>query len=349
MKQRKIFKLLIKIALALKHNAHALILSGWISIVFAERLFFDKIVWLRTPIFPNAIFDTGVIFIFLFTWLLILWSLLLRKNQVLTIRKKITSLLNEVLEEVKHSKIIIIAFGILFIAAIFDSIRNNTSIIHVFINWIDLIKKFILEELQVPLLTLIYLGLVSLLLKVLYNFSGSKKEKINTQIKEWILGNFLIAIVWVVYVIVYYFSIWTQIMESEIVESMKYSFLFGFVKDSFIYAFLAACLVNGMYRLGHCVEDLKRNSKWLTLGLFGTVAFIISLTALVLDLKYTDSIKAVGPIEYPYPQYSYLIIGHIYLRDWLLLVPLTIVIFIWLFGKINQADEKEKIIKKKKY
>jgi hypothetical protein len=320
---------------AIKQNSFPLLLSGWIALVFAERLVVDKLIWARVHNLAEALLDTAVIVVFLFSWALVLWSMILQKEQAGRFNRKLKSMIRQVYREKKFTRTIVLSLLLFLLVAIYESITQSTSIVHVLASWIYHILEFLESELLEPAAIILYLAMVYAILRILYSIRLST-EKVNNQVKEWIIGNFLIAVVWVVYVLIYYLSLWPHIAESS-----KAFFLFGFIKDSLIYAFLAACLVSGMYRLGLCVDSLSGLTKWMVLAIFAGAAFMIGLVALVLDFNFTDRIKTLGAFEYPDPSQQALIIGHVYVRDWLILLPLVVVVFVWLLRQVNLAAERE--------
>ncbi len=322
------------VLLTLRADEIPLLFSAWISVVFAERIVVDKMAW-GTKRFRDAFVDTGVVVIFLSTWMLILWSLLLKEESITTLRYNVVRWLGEYLID---AKAILIALVIWLSIAIYSGIKSDSSILHVIVSWWKSIYDYLRPEIRITILGVLYLGLTYFLLAFFGRFLEFKTAALNTQLKNWTVGNFPIAIVWVIYVLIYYQSFYHRVIKSSDNEKTKDAFRTGFLKDSFVYCFMAACLVSGMYRFGQCIPYLHGIWKWYAYAIFCGFAIMLAVVAIVMELLYKNKIIEGKPTGYPKGTHKALVLGHVYLRMFLILT-LVIAVFVWLLRRIAMVGE----------
>ena len=119
-------------------------------------------------------------------------------------------------------------------------------------------------------------------------------------------------------------------------------FLRELLKDTAVYAFLAVFLVSGMHRYAACAGALQGMNKWIAFAVFGGFACLLGVLALALDMFVASNIEIFGARGYPERWQRDLIVAHIYLRDWLLLVPLSIFVFARLLLRVSRPPRKSK-------
>jgi hypothetical protein len=320
-----------------KHR-YAITVSAWIGCVYAERLVVDNRLWNKDLGFWNSMTDAAVFLTFLLTTLVTLLALLLRKSQITTWQASVRRLIIKVIKEIRHSLVLRASLLVLFVVGLIEGVASGSSIVKVVTDWMYNSIVEIWVTLKVPLFLVASLGFAYVVLRIIFNAMGKQTPKeLLVSIQEWSVGTFLLTIVWAGYILLYYYKIWPKVPDTA-----QIYFAGGLLKDSFVYTVFAICMINGMYRFGHLASMIPPRKRWNAYAIFASFATVIAILCLVLDLLFLDKIEEATTLQYPFIYQRDILVQHVYIRDFVLLVPLAVLVFVWLLQMVPKQRRTER-------
>jgi len=333
-RRHSVYRRLVDVAYGIRANAFPAVLSAWMAAVFAERVVADRMIWTRDLRLAAALGEPSVHLVFLLCWLLILASLLVGVEQVGAWQARLWRLGSEVAAQKGAAWVLVSSpIGLLILVFLYGALSGR-AYSSIFEQWWQTTKMFAVR-MTIPGAIAAKLALGYAIIRIAYRMLRGHGD-VNKAALEWVTGSFFNYAAWVFYAAVYYLVVWPLV-----VREAQLHFALGFLVNSLTYTFLAAFLVNAMYRFGNCVYLLKGQSKWNAFAVFAGFAAVLAIVMLALDgLNARDVVHGLNR-EYPYAWQWRIAFAHILIRDWVMLVPLVFVVFTWLFRKVIRAAADE--------
>jgi hypothetical protein len=140
--------------------------------------------------------------------------------------------------------------------------------------------------------------------------------------------------------VIVYLWIYSNLILSRLGGEAQLQALAGLAKDTAIYSLITIALVIGTFKAAETLRKLRKNiNRWVVWGgmAFGTIAFMIP--AVVLELSWKDNILRKGlAFEYHEVWQQNLLTFHIMFRDYILLVPLIVAVFLRFMRLVERVN-----------
>jgi hypothetical protein len=312
------------------------IISAWISLVFAERLVIDQFAWGRFASVSSSVFSTSVVVCFFFGWAAILAGMLVDRNSMARYSRFLKELLIRAIKEVFSPLTAILATIGLLIVILIQGATTPQSIYSTVVKWIAGLLRMVSGFVESPEARLLVIVVALYLISVLiYLFLKRRKKGIEDAISELIVSSFFVATF-----VVLYLWIYANLILSELHGEAQLQALAGLAKDTAVYSLVTIALVIGTFKAAETLRKLKKDiNRWLVWGgmAFGTIAFMIP--AIVLELSWKDNILRKGlAFEYREVWQQNLLTFHVMFRDYILLVPLIVAVFLRFMRLVERVN-----------
>jgi hypothetical protein len=117
----------------------------------------------------------------------------------------------------------------------------------------------------------------------------------------------------------------------------------GFIKDSVIYAVIGLFVGSGLIKFESALPLRHGSSPWVVFGCFAAAAIVVAVGVLLIDVWFAEQV-ALGANYWeqvwPAPWQRSTVHLHVYVRDFLLLVPGIVVMFGWVGLRIARHSEE---------
>ena len=313
--------------------------SGLTAAIYAERMVFDLMVH-GDYSFSNAIGSATVWFTFLSICGLLMLALFLDVKWIDERERSLKDLVMRLVVSLRSPTPYVVLIGIALVALLAVGIQTSDPIWKVLQNAIGEVSAEVVDKSREVLL-IVLLIIALFVLRIVRNFLPSHTE-VDIAVREFSLGGFCVAAIWALYLFAYLTAIATEVPEDIVPHFWR-----GWVKDSAIYVFVTLVLVVGLYRFDRASQSLpKLRDRWIVFLVFLSFAVLFILVGLVGDLYFIANISELGALEYPMQkQQTEVVPNHIMIRDFGLFIPLAVVEFTWLAGRISRSNAAESAVK----
>jgi hypothetical protein len=151
----------------------------------------------------------------------------------------------------------------------------------------------------------------------------------------WSASGFFIVTFQVIALAIFHVEVGKR--QRGIVKAMAWS---GFVKDTTIYAVIALFIGSGLVKFENVLGVLSESARWHAFGWFAIAAIAVAIPALGLDVVFAERVvlqpewKKVWRQEWQRRS----IHQHVYVRDFVILVPGIIIMFAWVLVRIGRQS-----------
>jgi len=325
------------------------ILAVWMTIIYCERLIKDIMVFYNYNITKALTEQVEIYFCFIVGCALIIASMIIEKSHV----EKVSKWFKERIKSKFKIKIQNLTVVILIIVIVlYIGMKKKLDLLNTLLYF----KNEFIVDLKWEFIVLVLFAIVSVLAWLINEALGkSEKDPIAVVIREFVLGIPFIFLWWGIY----YFIIYGTSIKASMSD---YGYNNGLLKDSSLYTFMAAIFVNGMYSFKLSFPKLEITTRWKILGIFAAFALVAAISQIYVDLKYNEKViftienyeqkdklmdATIAQIlkEYPEKRDLELVSKHIFRRDFIIVSPFIIFIFLGMIWNIYSVPNKNKMRK----
>jgi len=301
--------------------------SVWLAILASLKIISNDYIYSKNGRLYDAIFNCRAFFVLLITFCLCYAALSIHSAILNKFKDKIKEqIVDEIKNLSKDLRFEVFTILLLFAWFLAKGVPIGAPISYVISEIkVELQNKisFLLHTLT-TLSFLIVLAVISACFKNLLKLLLRKyplKDEINASLEEWYIGSVLFIVLGAVLLWVGHFTL------SEINNPASLSYATtGLYKDTFIFIFLASCLVNAMLRYRELMPLMGKQGLMNSLTIFLSFAVFLVILFLTLDFVYITMGLEISP-EFPKQWQKDSIRIITVFRDFILWLALSISIF----------------------
>lgn len=313
----------------IKLQGYPLVISFWMAVVFAERLFFLQLTRGRVSgLYTNALI------VLTLSWFLILAALLVNHEMLGNVLVKWERIARKLRKELWSPYLWLLVSLTLLAVAISKRSEFGANILMLAKEWVKNVTAHIVPESPIRnVVTGVFVGYA-----ILYFASRLTRTATSStleMIQELIVSSIFLLTNAAIYIILCWVLALRQMPDA--VGRYELGELF---KDTLIYSVIALAIVVGIYKAKQAVRNLDLAIyRWLFFALMAFGAIICAVPALILDMHFKDHI--LGGASFGYTPAQQDLMGlHIMLRDFGLLVPLVVAAFMKLLLDIEKIGSE---------
>lgn len=293
------------------------LISLWISIVYSERLVYDRMLWRTDGDLLVALLGGEVLALAILVFTLHLLALVLTGDQATRMADWIWRKIHDLLP-----RGIAITLCVLLIVAVFQTVLEGGLLTDVFLHWRALAFS-LFRELVFPSAIVGSLLLAHWFFRYVYP-AITKGRNLPQIVGQCIVGMVFVLLGWISYVIIWQLGVWYHLSGPKDVVQWANQ-----IKDGFVYATLAGLFIVPLFRFTTSLDRVKRAVVVGVIKWFGILGFSLVVLLSTLDVLYATELSRVGRTSQLAPWQVQIVVFHIYFRDFFLLIPPLLAVYLW--------------------
>lgn len=157
-------------------------------------------------------------------------------------------------------------------------------------------------------------------------------QELTVSYTAWLISSFLVLCIGALS------FIFTYVLRTKFGNNELPIFWSDWLKDIACYTLIIILLINFFWRWSQCFSNIENKTNWTLFGMYVFMGAIIVTLALFADhiSLHSDKFKDRYPLDWQWG----ILEKHVKIRDWLILVPLVVVSYGWMFWKLLAGNKK---------